>query len=176
MEHHDRLLAWLLPGEPTADIGSGSGVDLAWLVAEGFPAIGFEPVKSLRKLAVETFPEIEVRCSSLPDLVDVPDGAFGNVVCSAVLMHLPLESIPPAVDSLARVLRPGGRLLLSIRAGKAGAEREEDGRLFTPIPAELLEQSLRDAGLRTLHQSANEDQSRPGVTWTEVIAEKATVE
>lgn len=119
--HHERLLAWLRPGEPTADSGSCSGADLAWLVSQGFPAVGYEPGAGLRQLAIATFPEVDVGASSLPDLVDGPDGAFGNVVCSAVLMHLPLASILPAIASLSRILRPGGRLLLSYCPGKDGA-------------------------------------------------------
>ncbi len=30
------------PGAPTADIGCGSGRDTAWLVANGYPAVGYD--------------------------------------------------------------------------------------------------------------------------------------
>ena len=36
-------------GESTADIGAGSGRDLAWLVANGFPAVGYEPSAGMRR-------------------------------------------------------------------------------------------------------------------------------
>jgi len=170
--HHERLMPWLHPGEPTADIGCGSGADLAWLVSQGFPAIGYEPVARLRQLAIATFPGIDVRASSLPDLEGVPDSAFGNVICSAVLMHLPQASISPAIASLSRILRPGGRLLLSYRPGRDGAEREDDGRLFTPIAPDLLNRYLSESGLQVLHQSATADPNRPGVIFERFVAEK----
>jgi SAM-dependent methyltransferase len=174
--HHERLLDWRHPGEATADIASGSGTDLAWLVSLGFPAVGYEPVAGLRQLATATFPEIDVRESSLPDLEGVPSGAFGNVICSAVLMHLPSESIRPAIASLARILRPGGRLLLSFRRGKNGAEREDDERLFTPIAPDVLSTYLSELGLRALHQSKTEDPSRPGIIFNRLVAEKMASE
>jgi SAM-dependent methyltransferase len=118
------------------------------------------------------YPELDVRDAALPTLDVVQDKTFGNVVCSAVLMHLPLESIPSAIANLARILRPGGRLVMSYRRSRDGAEREDDGRLFTPIPPQLLTRSLQAAGLTELHQSTNEDTNRPGVTWTEVVAER----
>jgi SAM-dependent methyltransferase len=169
------LLRWLLPGEPTADVGSGSGVVLTWLVERGFPAVGYEPVAALRELSLMAYPELDVRDAALPTLDVVQDKTFGNVVCSAVLMHLPLESIPSAIANLARILRPGGRLVMSYRRSRDGAEREDDGRLFTPIPPQLLTRSLQAAGLTELHQSTNEDTNRPGVTWTEVVAERNDV-
>ena len=169
----DRLRQWLLPGEPTADVGSGSGMVLAWLTAQGLPSIGYEPVVALRTLTMESYPDLEVRDASLPDLAGVSDDAFGNVVCSAVLMHLPLESISLAIANLARILRPGGRLILTYRRSRGGEEREDDGRLFIPIPPELLDNALRDSGMTVLHRSQNEDQSRPGVVWTEIVADTA---
>jgi SAM-dependent methyltransferase len=170
--HHERMLPWLRPAEPTADVGSGSGADLAWLVSQGFPAVGYEPVAGLRQLAIATFPGIDVRASSLPDLEGVPVGAFGNVICSAVLMHLPVSSISPAIASLSRILRPGGRLLLSYRPGKDGAEREDDGRLFTPIAPDLINRFLSESELRVVHQSATADPNRPGVIFERFVAEK----
>ena len=170
--HHERLLPWLRPGEPTADIGSGSGADLAWLVSQGFPVVGFEPVAGLRQLAVARYPELDVRASSLPDLEGVPDGAFGYVICSAVLMHLPLASISPAIASLSRILHPGGRLLLSYRPGKGGAKREEDGRLFTPIDPDNVIDHLARAGIRVILCEKDDHPRQPTTAWSKLLGTK----
>ncbi len=37
---HRLASAFFHPGEPTADVGCGSGRDTAWLVRQGFPAVG----------------------------------------------------------------------------------------------------------------------------------------
>ena len=50
--------------------------------------------------------------------------AFANGLCSGVLMHLPREHLPPAVLTLARILKPGGRLVISYRESRSGSERE----------------------------------------------------
>lgn len=172
----DCLRQWLLPGKPTADIGSGSGVLLGWLAEQGFPSIGYEPVEALRTLTMESYPELDVREAALPELAGVPDEAFSKLVCSAVLMHLPLDSIRLAIINLARILRPGGRLVMMYRRSRDGAEREDDGRLFTSISTDLMDRSLRDTGLKLLQRSQNNDESRPGIIWTEVVAEKVLVD
>ena len=172
--HHARLLKWLLLGEPTADVGSGSGADLAWLVSEGFPAVGYDPVPALRTFSIQHFPELDVRDASLPDLVAVLDQTYGNVVCSAVLMHLPDHSVARSIMNLARILRPGGRLLLTFRTSNNQQNREDDGRLFTPISRTMLESAFFDANLRLLDQRTNEDPTRPSVIWTAIAAEKAS--
>jgi hypothetical protein len=68
------------------------------------------------RAAREFYLEQEFQCDSLPDVPTVPDQAFANVLCSGVLMHLPREHLPPAALTLARILRPGGRLVLPVSA------------------------------------------------------------
>ena len=170
--HSAWMLAHLLPGEPTADIGSGSGIGLEWLKSQGFPAVGYEPARALRELSLDSFPGITVMDAALPDLAGIADNSFGNVVCSAVLMHLPLDSIFGSFVNLARILRPGGRLVLTFRTSNNQRDREDDGRLFTPISTELVDTSLRDADLELISRETNEDPSRPGIIWTSVAAEK----
>jgi hypothetical protein len=53
---------------------------------------------------------------------------------AGVLMHLPPEHLTPAVRTLARILKPGGRLVVSYRKSRSASETEPDGRLFAPIP------------------------------------------
>jgi len=52
--------------------------------------------------------------SELPDLGLFADSEFDGVLCSAVLMHLPEEQLFDAIYSIRRVLRPNGRLCVSI--------------------------------------------------------------
>jgi len=43
-----------------------------------------------------------------------PDGTFDRVYCISVLEHVPAEDQPRTVREMARVLRPGGRLYLTV--------------------------------------------------------------
>jgi SAM-dependent methyltransferase len=118
------------PG-PTADIGSGSGRDAAWLTANGFPTTGYDVSDGLLAEARARFPHIAFKKAALPDLAGVPDRHFDNVCCETVLMHLPREEIEPAVTRMLDILKPGGVLYLSFRITRDADHREADGRLFT---------------------------------------------
>ena len=165
-------LAFFHPGQPTADIGSGSGRDLVWLARHGFPAVGYDASEAMRREAALAYPGLDVRPSALPGLAGIADASFVNLLCSAVLMHLPRAQLAAAVANLARVLRPGGRLVLSFRGTKDGGEREPDGRLFTPIRPDRLASTLGVAGLRVLLREPYDGALRPDLRWTAVVVEK----
>lgn len=161
-------------GQPTADIGCGSGSDMVWLNTQGFPTTGYDAAEAMLAEARAAFPAIAVHHESLPALASIPGASYMNVLCNATLMHVPAEQQPAAVAALARILRPGGRLLLSVRSGRDGALREPDGRLFTPTTPEQIAAMLSAAGLATLEQHDDADSYRPGIQWHTVLAEKVT--
>lgn len=171
---HRLAAAFFHPGEPTADVGCGSGRDTAWLAGRGFPSVGYEPAAAMREQALSAFPELDVREAFLPDLAGVPDGAYANALCNAVLMHLPAADLIGAAVALARILRPGGRLILSYRGPRAGVEREPDGRLFTTIEPGRLVLLLENVGLAVLHRETNSDSTRPDVLWYALVAERGS--
>jgi hypothetical protein len=86
-------------------------------------------------------------------------------------MHLSREH-PPAALTLARILKPGGRLVLSWRESRSGSEREADGRLFTPIPHGELNLLLEAAGFRVLGSTHQPESERSQVDWNVLAAEK----
>lgn len=161
------------PGERTADIGSGSGRDVAWLNAEGFPAVGFEPAPGMLAEAGTAYPRCEFRRGGLPDLAAAGTEEFGNVLCSAVLMHLRREDLITAVLSLARITGPGGRLVLTLRDSRGDSERETDGRLFTRMRPGKLTLLLESAGFLVASSDQQPDTFRPDVAWSVLLAEKS---
>lgn len=170
------LLEFALPffheRQPTADVGCGSGRDVVWLNRRGFPTIGYDASPAMCAEARAAYPDIDVRDASLPELASIPDGSYSNLLCSAVLMHLPLPAASQALAQLARVLRPGGRLLLSYRSSAVAAEREPDGRLFTPLPLAMVQHDLIAAGFQIQQARQQADSYRSRVQWTIVLAEK----
>jgi SAM-dependent methyltransferase len=130
---------------PTADVGCGAGRDTAWLRAHGFEVVGFDVSQGLVVEARRRYPGIEFYEASLPDLREVADSAFENVLCETVIMHLPVPDIPGAVRRLLAILRAGGTLYLSWRATDGEDRRDEDGRLYSAFSPSLVEDALGDA-------------------------------
>src|SRR5512142_1184633 len=82
-------------GGRTADIGCGTGRDVAWMTANGYPASGYDPSEGLLAQARTRYPGLSFGTAALPDLVGIADASFDNVVCETVLMHLPRDGIAP---------------------------------------------------------------------------------
>jgi len=153
----------------TADIGSGSGRDAAWLTANGFPAVGYDLSEGLLAQARTRFPHIEFKKAALPELSQVPTRYFDNVVCETVLMHLPRAEIAPAVARMLEILKPGGVIYMSFRITEDADHREKDGRLFTAYVGDHVRRTL--AGQTILFDETVE--RRPGVVLQRLIARVA---
>ncbi len=167
------IRGFLHVGAATADIGCGSGRDTAWLSREGYPTTGYDASPAMLAAARQAYPELDLREASLPDLAAIADGSYQNVLCSAVLMHLQREDLIGAALNLARILQPGGRLILSYRASRTGGEREPDGRLFTPIPPGRLALLLESAGMQMVSMTDQVDSVRSDVRWHILVVEKS---
>jgi len=126
----------------TADIGCGSGRDTAWLCQSGFSTVGYDPSEGLLAEARRLHPNIRFQRSALPELEGVASGAFANVLCETVIMHLAPAIIPDAVRRLLDILEPGGTLYLSWRLNETGSDRDEHGRLYTYFDEELVRGAL----------------------------------
>jgi SAM-dependent methyltransferase len=164
-------------GSRVLDVGAGSGRDLAALVVAGFDGFGVEPADEFRQAALERHPELTGRLVSgvLPDLGEPFGGQFDGVLCSAVLMHLPESELFDAALALRRVLKPHGRLLLSIPSARNDVEADErdaHGRLFKAYTAEELQLLFERLGFQRIGRWEGEDgQQRIGIRWTTLLLE-----
>ena len=111
---HAVVRRFFRPGR-SADIGCGSGREVAFLVANGFEAVGYDASEALLAQARARYPGLSFEAAALPELEALPESAFDNVLCETVVMHLPLPQIAPAVRRLVALLKPGGVLYLSWR-------------------------------------------------------------
>lgn len=115
------------------DVGCGEGRFCRMLRAQGMEAIGVEPTKSLRDAAQARDPAgryVDALAEDLP----FEDGAFDLVVSYLTLIDI--DGIEAAIDSMARVLRPGGTLSIAnlTSFGTAGGWRKRtDGTLYFEI-------------------------------------------
>jgi SAM-dependent methyltransferase len=125
----------------SADIGCGSGRDVAWLIDNGFPAIGYDPSEGLLNEARTRYQQLEFATAALPELTSIPDNAFENVLCETVLMHLERGSIVAAVHRLIAILKPGGTLYLSWRVSETD-HRDQHGRFYAALDRKLVADAL----------------------------------
>ncbi|MET7143127.1 class I SAM-dependent methyltransferase [Xanthomonas sp. PPL139] len=129
------------PG-PTADVGCGAGRDTAWLAARGFEVCGYDASAGLLEEARRRYRGLRFELAALPALDGVPSGAFRNVLCETVVMHLDQADAAAAAARLAELLMPEGTLYLSWRVAGNDAPRDAHGRLYTVLDAARMRAAL----------------------------------
>lgn len=144
IELHDAVRRFFRPGV-TADVGCGSGRDTAWLVANGYPAVGIDASPALLAEARRRHPGIDFRQGTLPTLSGIAEESFDNVLCETVIMHLAEPVVSASVSRLLSILKPGGTLYLSWRLNAAGPQRDDHGRLYANWSPELVLEPLSGA-------------------------------
>lgn len=163
-------LLHLLPPAPgrVLDVGAGTGRDAAALAAMGHAVVAVEPTAELREraLALHPLPQIEWLDDHLPDLARVAERGgegFDAVLLTAVWMHLDPGERRRAMPRVARLMRPGGLLALTLRHGPVPPGRRifEVGATETIglAAAEGLAPALRLDGQPSLL-------GQPNITWT----------
>lgn len=96
------------------DAGCGNGEPVLDRLADVATerAVGLDVSRSQVELADEAVPAVSIVQGDLRHL-PFPDGSFDAVVAVDAIIHVPLPDHEAVVAEFARVLRPGGRLLLS---------------------------------------------------------------
>lgn len=102
------------PGANILDVGCGTGDDalaLAERVAPGGRVTGLDTSASLVTEAQRRAPEVVDFRTGDAEALPFPDGVFDGVRADRVLMHVPDPAA--AVAEMARVVRPGGRVVVT---------------------------------------------------------------
>jgi SAM-dependent methyltransferase len=103
------LLGSLPPGR-ALDAACGTGRHARWLAERGHDVVGIDACEEMLAVARASVPAARFEIGRL-DALDLPDTSVDLAVCALALTHLP--SIDRAIAELARVLAPGGRIILS---------------------------------------------------------------
>lgn len=173
-EIHTVVKTYFTPHEASADIGSGSGRDVAWMNANGYPCLGFDASEGLLEEAQRCFPQHSFQKSTLPTLKEIEDQSFTNILCETVLMHLPKEQHLLSLENLLRILRPAGVVSLSWRLSQnPNGHREQDGRLYEPVDMQALVQWAESKGAIKLHSSRITSPSSGKIIEQLVLREKS---
>ena len=101
---------------PVADLGCGPGRVAGHLAALGLTVAGIDLSPQMIEVARAEYPELSFTVGSMLGL-DLPDGELGGVVGWYSLVHTPRELLPVVFAEFARVLRPGGHVLIAFKVG-----------------------------------------------------------
>lgn len=99
------------------DVGCGPGHVTAFLAAHGADVTGLDLSPEMIAVARARVPGLPFVVGDLRALPE-PDGALGAVVAMYALVHVPRGQLGPPIAELARVLAPGGLLLVSLHVGE----------------------------------------------------------
>ncbi|QTN20794.1 methyltransferase domain-containing protein [Brevundimonas sp. AJA228-03] len=111
------------PYASALDVGCGEGRFCRMLKAEGVAAVGIDPTVALIDHARRLDPEGDYRVEAAGAL-GFEDGRFDLVVSYLSLIDIP--DVRAAIAEMARVLAPGGRLLIANLAGYNSAADAND--------------------------------------------------
>ncbi len=126
----EEILGGIAPGD-ALDAACGTGRYARDLVGRGHRVIGVDSSPDMLDRARASVPEAEFR---LGDLQRLPVGgrAADVIVCALALTHV--ADLGPVMAEFARVLRPGGHLVISdvhseaVARGSVPSVRDTDGR------------------------------------------------
>jgi SAM-dependent methyltransferase len=153
----DDLLA-TLPADPLVlDVGPGDGARTLANLPAG--SVGVDISRAGLALAADTVPTarlVQGEMSQLP----LADDRFDAITAYHAVFHVPRERHPAVYEEFARVLRDGGRLLMTLPGGRFETVRRGwmGGEMFFSTPGrEQTLQQLRTAGFADLRTETSDD-------------------
>ncbi|HEX4444612.1 MAG TPA: class I SAM-dependent methyltransferase [Galbitalea sp.] len=103
-------------GGRVLDAGCGPGRVADYLAHRGIDVRGVDLSPAMVEVARAAYPALHFEVGSI-EALPCPDGELAGVIAWYSTIHTPVEQLPEIYDEFARVLSPGGLLLLGFHAG-----------------------------------------------------------
>jgi SAM-dependent methyltransferase len=146
----DRFAERLVGRGLVCDVGCGPGHVGRYLAGRGVDVFGLDLSPAMVALARRLNPTMRIEQGDLRSLA-FADGALAGIVAFYSLIHLERSEVVNALIELARILTPGGRLLVAFHGGDGEVRAENwfgrgvsvDATLYQPAE---METSMERAG------------------------------
>lgn len=159
------------------DVGCAGGRDSKKFIKAGFEVVGIDLVDVFLKEAKKSVPQAEFIKMDLLNL-KFSDNYFDGIWANAVLLHLKKEDIPQALKGFHRILKPKGKLYVSVKRGRGEKHKEEklsgeNKRFFSYFLKNELEGFIKNAGFKIISSNIFPDSlGRQDLKWIGVLLEK----
>jgi len=156
----DRFAASVKGRGRVCDLGCGPGQIARYLAARDVDAFGIDLAAGMIATARRLNPGLDFSEGDFFRL-DLADGALAGVAAFYSLIHCARGDLVRALTEIARVLAPGGRLLLALHAGTGEVTREEAYGQRVSFVATLFAQGEVRTALERAGFRVNELAERP---------------
>lgn len=176
LQYLARLMERLERGSTVLELGCGSGVPVAEMLADGHFVTGVDFSERQVLLARRHVPRADFIVTDMTE-IDFPPGSFDAVAAFYSLIHLPREEQPGMIAKIARWLRPGGLYVANMGTADNPGFLEDwiDGvpMFWSSFDAETNLGMIRQAGLSLLRSEVlgGFEDGRP-VSFLWVLAER----
>lgn len=155
-------------GGQVGDLGCGTGRVTAHLHSLGVDVFGIDLSREMITVARHRYPDLRFDEGRLAEL-DLKDNSLVGAVAWYSIIHTPPALLPPVFAEFARVLAPGGHLLLAFQIGDNELRHITQGYGHTVsldayrLSPEYITEQLKTAGLVTTAQLVRQPEA-PEVT------------
>ncbi len=135
-----------------ADVGCGPGRVAAFMAERGLDVVGVDVSQAMLAVARTAHPHIEFQEGQL-DALPIETRALAGAVCWYSIIYTPPDRLAEAFGELARVLIPGGYLLLAFQAEGEPVHRADWHGTHLPLTSyrhsvQQVAGCLEDAGFK----------------------------